>query len=147
MYATKGMTLSELLSCLLRRTGIFGRYEKGLAHLNYQEYEKAFAIWSTLAKAGRAQAQFDLGVMLHNGMGIEKDFEKSVFWFEKAAEQNHADAENYLGAIYKTGNGAQQNIEKALHYLKRAMQHGNETARLNYSKLLSQGLPEKYGEV
>ena len=71
MYATKGMTVSELLWCLVQRTGAFGLYKKGLAHLNYHEYEKAFATWLKLAEGGSAQAQFDLGVMLHNGLGVD----------------------------------------------------------------------------
>ena len=144
MYATKGMSVSELLWCLIHRTGVFGLYKKGLAHLSYQEYEKAFDIWLGLAEEGSAQAQFDLGVMLHNGLGIDKDPKRCIYWFEKAAAQNHAEAENYLGAIYKTGNGAPQDIEKALHFLKRAMEHGNEAAQRNYSELLSEGLPEKF---
>ena len=144
MYAMKGMRVPELLWCLIHRTGVFGLYKKGLAHLNYQEYDKAFEIWRRLAEDGSAQAQFDLGVMMHNGLGVAKDPEKSIYWFEKAAAQHHADAENYLGAIYNTGNGAPQDIEKALHFLKRAMDQGHETARQNYLKLLSEGLPEKF---
>ncbi len=146
MYATKGMTITELISCLVRLTGFFGAYEKGLAHLNLKEYDKAIAIWSKLAERGDAQAQFDLGVMLHNGCGVDKDFKESIYWLEKAADQHHADAENYLGAIYTTGFGAQQDIEKATHFLKRAMEHGNEPARRNYAQLLSQGLPKKFRE-
>ena len=99
---------------------MLGLYKKGLADLNYQEYEKAFDIWLGLAKEGSAQAQFDLGVMLHNGLGIDKDPKRCIFWFEKAAAQYHADAENYLGAIYRTGNGAPQDIEKALHFSKKS---------------------------
>ena len=147
MYAAKGMSVSELLLCLIHRTGVFGPYKKALAHLNYQEHGKAYEIWLGLAKEGSAQAQYDLGVMLHNGLGMDKNPIRSIYWFEKAAAQHHADAENYLGAIYKTGNGAPQDIEKALHFLKRAMEHGNNAAQRNYSELLSEGLPEKFDKA
>jgi TPR repeat protein len=100
MYATKGMSVSELVGCLIRKTGLLGRYQKGLSHLQLQEYEKAYRTWLKLAENGDAQAQFDLGVMFHNGLGLEKDNERALYWFDKAASQNDADAENYLGAIY-----------------------------------------------
>ena len=146
MYATKGMSVTELIGCLARKTGLFGRYQKGLGHLQYQEYEKASQVWLELSESGHAQAQYDLGVMLHNGLGLDKDHERALYWFEKAASQDHADAENYIGAIYMTGNGAVQDIEKALLYLKKAMEHGNENARDSYAELLAEGLPEGFSK-
>ena len=146
MYATKGMSVTELIVCLVERTGIFGTYKKALAHLQYKEERKAFSILLKLANEGHVKSQFDVGVLLHNGLGIEKDPEKSIFWFNKAAAHNNADAENYLGAIYSTGNGVPQNIEKALYYFKLAMEHGHEKARISYSEFLSEGLPEKFNE-
>lgn len=144
MYATKGMSVREFVGCLVRRTGLFGEYQKGLGHLQFQEYEKAYQIWLKLAERGSPQAQFDLGVMFHNGLGFDTDYEKAVHWFSEAASQNHAEAENYLGAIYKTGNGATQDIEKAQMYFKRAMDHGNENARSSYTELLTHGLPNEF---
>lgn len=146
MYATKGMSVSELIGCFIRKTGLLGRYQKGLGHLQFQQYEKAHRIWLGLAENGHAQAQFDLGIMFHNGLGLEKDEEMALYWFEKAASQNHADAENYLGAIHKTGRGVAQDIGKAQMYFKRAMEHGNEDARSNYSELLAHGLPKQSRE-
>ena len=143
MYVTKGMSVLDLIRCLIRRAGLFGQYQKGLGHLQYQEYEQAYRIWLELARNGHAQAQFDLGVMLHSGLGFDKDHQTALYWFDKAAEQNHADAENYLGAIYKTGNGTDQDIEKALIYLRRAMEHGHQRARTSYAELLANGLPGK----
>jgi len=134
----------ELIRCLIRRTGLYGEYYKGLGYLQYEEYEKACRIFLKLAERGDPQAQFDLGVMFHNGMGFDTDYEKAVNWFCEAASQNHAQAENYLGAIYKTGIGADQNLEKAQMYFKRAMDHGNENARSSHAELLTHGLPDEY---
>ncbi len=144
MYATKGISVTELICCLVRRTGFFGRYQKGLGHLQYQEYELSYELLLKIAESGHANAQYDLGVILHNGLGIDKDNEKAIYWFEKSAHQDHADAENYLGAIFKAGWGAEQDIDKALMYLKKAMEHGNEKARVSYSDLLKHGLPSEF---
>lgn len=146
MYATKGMSATELIGCLIRRIGLLGKYQKGLGHLQYREYDDAYQVWLELAGKGHSQSQFDLGVIFHNGMGFDKDHEKALYWFEKAASHENAEAENYLGTIYESGNGAAQDIEKALMYFKRAMEHGNENARVSYSELLAHGLPIEFAK-
>ena len=130
----------QLVRCLIKRTGLFGRYQKGLAHLQYGEYAQAYSVWLDLAEKGYSQAQFDLGVMLYNAIGVERDYEMALYWLNKSAGQNHARAENYLGTIYMTGVGASQDIDKALRYFKQAAEHGDMNAHANYAALLA-GVP------
>ncbi|MBQ27079.1 MAG: hypothetical protein CMH81_02915 [Nitrospiraceae bacterium] len=44
------------------------------------------------AENGQAWAQYDLGVMYANGMGVPKDDQKATRWWKKAAEVGHMDA-------------------------------------------------------
>ena len=101
MYAIKGMSVTDLIGCVARKTGLFGMYQKGLGHLQYHEYEQAYQTWLKLAEGGHAQSQFDLGVMFHNGMGLDIDTNKSLRWFEKAASQDQA-MRNYGRMNYQT---------------------------------------------
>lgn len=142
MYATRGMSVTALVGCLIRRTGLLGKYKKGLGHLQYRERQEACQIFLELAKSGHVQAQFDLGVMLWGG--LESDGERALYWLETAASHKHADAENFLGSIYVSGYGATQDIEKALMYFKKSMDHGNKNARRNYAVLLAHGLPPEH---
>ena len=45
------------------------------------------------AEAGNAKAQCDLGVCYYDGLGIDKDYNKSMEWFDKSAKQGYAEAQ------------------------------------------------------
>ena len=44
------------------------------------------------AQQGDADAQYNLGVMYHNGDGVEKDYVTAYKWWTLAAEQGHEEA-------------------------------------------------------
>ena len=41
------------------------------------------------AEQGDAEAQYNLGVMYREGMGVTEDDVQAIYWFTKAAEQGH----------------------------------------------------------
>ena len=51
------------------------------------------------AEQGHAEAQFDLGVMYANSLGVPKNDIEAVKWWGKAAEQDLAIAQHYLGVM------------------------------------------------
>ena len=57
------------------------------------------------ADQGNATAQYDLGVMYANGLGVPEDDAEAVRWYRLAAEQGNVDAQSALGFIYATGRG------------------------------------------
>jgi len=52
-----------------------------------QDYATALKKWQTLAEAGDAAAQNNLGILYDNGQGVAQDYGKARAWFEKAAAQ------------------------------------------------------------
>jgi len=54
-----------------------------------QYYETARQQWEKAANAGDADAQYQLGVMCREGLGIPVDAAQARVWFEKAAAQGH----------------------------------------------------------
>lgn len=54
--------------------------------------EDAVIIWQELASKGNAEAQYNYGLALFNGMGTEQDEERGVYWWQKAAKNGHTDA-------------------------------------------------------
>ena len=50
-----------------------------------------------LAENDDSVAQFKLGAMYANGLGVEKDDELAVAWYRKAAEQGYPRAQRNLG--------------------------------------------------
>ncbi|MGD8936874.1 MAG: hypothetical protein PVF07_10365, partial [Thiogranum sp.] len=64
------------------------------------DYQKAFALLDKLARAGHADAQYQLAAMYRAGRGVAKDHDKAAVWYRKAAEQGHAKAQYNLGVMY-----------------------------------------------
>ena len=53
----------------------------------------------SLANAGDATAEYNLGSMYYKGEGVIKDYKEAVKWFTKAAEQGFAMAQFTLGVM------------------------------------------------
>jgi TPR repeat protein len=66
----------------------------------YGNLEAAFKEYETLAQNGSAAAQFELGGMYHQGVGVAADESWAVTWYRRAAEQGHPQAGERLQAIY-----------------------------------------------
>jgi TPR repeat protein len=56
-------------------------FQTGLEAYKRGDYATALKEWRPLAENGDAQAQFQLGVMYHNGEGVQKDDKEAVKWF------------------------------------------------------------------
>ena len=83
------------------------------------------------AEQGDAKAQYNLGVMYYNGIGVTQDFSKALEWFHRAAEQGFADAQSDLGYMYSNGKGVIQDFSKALEWFHRAAEQGYAKAQYN----------------
>ena len=78
----------------------------------YDNYQNAF--WHI------ALAQYELGYLYYNGIGVEKDYEEAAKWFERSVWNNGVHAKYELAKCYYFGHGVEQNSEKALEFLKSA---------------------------
>ncbi len=68
-----------------------------------EHYTDAVKVWQNLAEQGDAQAQFNLGLMYHGGLGLPRDEAAAVVWYQKAAESGYYQAQIYLTVGYKEG--------------------------------------------
>ncbi len=72
------------------------------------DYATAIRELRLLCEQGNADAQFSLGAMYRNGLGVPQDYAEAVKWYRKAAEQGHAEAQSNLGVMYYEGRGVPQ---------------------------------------
>lgn len=72
---------------------------KGAAEFDQQEYQAAFTDLLPLAQKGDAQAQYAVGYLYYNGLGVSRDFKLAQSWFQKAAAQGNAKAKKALSMI------------------------------------------------
>ena len=78
------------------------------------DYEKAASMWHEMAVQGDGQAQFNLGLMYHSGMGVEPSEPTAVEWYQRAAENGYGPAQVYMVVGYEEGwFGLPRDIDKA----------------------------------
>jgi TPR repeat protein len=92
---------------------------------------------SLLAKAGETnpEAQYQLGLMIADGVGGPKDDVTARALFEKAAAQNHPAALERMGAFAQEGRGGEKDATAAKAYYEKAAALGNEDARAALKRL------------
>ena len=90
-----------------------------------------------LAKAAEtnAEAQYQLGMMLADGVGGPKDDVAARGLFEKAAAQGHAGALERMGAFAQAGRGGPEDKDAAKTYYEKAAALGNEDAKAALERL------------
>jgi hypothetical protein len=112
-------TLSLLTLALLQLTAE-AEYRDGVKALNAGDYVTAFKEFQTLAEAGDAEAQFELGFMYSDGKGVEKNVGESMFWVCQAAGQQHSRAQKVLALFNKNPSGIalQKNAKTPVYKLR-----------------------------
>lgn len=63
---------------------------------------EAVKIWENLAFEGNADAQYNYGLALFRGIGVEPEPERGIFWWQNAADKGHKDAKHNLEILFKS---------------------------------------------
>lgn len=83
----------------------------------------------TSALRGDKIAQFQVGVMFEQGIGVESNLTNASKWYEKSAIQGYMDAQYNIGLMYARGRGVEQNEQFAMMWLASAAKQGDKEAR------------------
>jgi len=92
----------------------------GMDAFKNKDYQRAFREWKAAADAGQAEAQFDIGVLYAQGLGVRRDLTEAFRWYQKAANQGNAAAEFALGQMYARGWGVPRDQADALRWFQMA---------------------------
>ena len=84
-----------------------------------------------LAEQGNVSAQYNLGVMYDNGIGVFRDYGKAMRWYRIAAERGDASAQYNLGVMYENGRGVLRDDREAVRWYRMAAEQGNVSAQYN----------------
>ncbi|RIA88006.1 hypothetical protein C1645_713539 [Glomus cerebriforme] len=90
-------------------------YQKSSENDIGEDKSKVFKKFEKLAKHGYVSAQNKLGYFYENGINIEKDLEKSIYWYKKSAEHGNKIAYYNLDIVNTQNN-------QVIHQLK--LNHG-----------------------
>ncbi len=79
-----------VLALVLSGPSLAADFQAGLEAAGRGDYATALKEWRPLAEQGSAAAQYNLGYMYDNGLGVPQDYAEAVKWHRKAAEQGVA---------------------------------------------------------
>lgn len=122
-----------------------------LAHYYYnlKEYLKADRFYMRACDGGYYYSCYMLGLMYHNGTGVDKSYIKASEFYEKACYGGKTDACNNLGVLYNRGHGVRQNSQKAFELYSKACYGGNALGCSNLGLLYhgGRGVYKDYGKA
>jgi localization factor PodJL len=91
------------------------------------------------AFAGKADAQYEVGIRFAEGRGVPKDLQNAALWLERAARQGLPPAQYRYGRLAEKGDGMQKDVATARRYYEQAAAAGNVQAMHNLGVLYADG--------
>ena len=142
-------------------------YNTGVA--DPQNYAEAARLFMRAAEKDHARAQYYLGHMYDEGLGVEQDPAMAINWYMRAAAERELqqgasprlsagfretapgdpDAQYCLGAMYFTGRGTGKDCEMAVKWFLRAAVQGHADAEacLGAAYYGGQGVRQNFGKA
>lgn len=132
-----GTTLFELPPSRFAKT-----FDQGLAAYDRGDFEEAYALWLPIAKQGDLAAMRNVGMMLREGQGVDRDVETAARWYLAAAKRGLTSAQINLAELYYYGDGVPQSYDMAGQWYARAAQAGNAMAQFKLADMIVAGHTE-----
>ena len=97
-------------------------------YFNTQQYEKCFEGHLVLAEQGYPLAECQIGYFYYDGLGVEKDLAKAVWWTRRAADHGDRDGQCNLAWFYEDGIGVERDMEQAAFWYRQAALQDHDLA-------------------
>lgn len=104
------------------------------------DYKRAAQWFTEAAGNGIANARYNLGVLYHQGLGVDRDIGKAIGWYRAAAALGHPEADYNLGIAEIEGIGTEYNPRRAAKSFERAARGGVMEAAYNLGLIHENGL-------
>ena len=97
-------------------------------YLNKQQYEKCFEGHLALAEQEYPLAECQVGYFYYEGLGVEQDLDKAVWWTRRAADHGDRDGQCNLAWFYEDAIGVERDMEQAAFWYRQAALQGHDLA-------------------
>ena len=114
-------------------------YLRGFQALEQRDYKTALYYLSLFAANGDTKANYNLGLMYREGLGVEKDDVQSLSHLIEAAENGHMLGNYAVGVAFLTGKGSHIDAKAAIHYLTEAALLGHAISPVEIGRLYFRG--------
>ncbi len=94
-----------------------------------RQYEKCFKEHLALAEKSYPPAECQVGYFYLEGLGVEKDPERAVYWTRRAADHGDRDGQYRLAWLHENAIGVTRDIEQAIFWYRKAALQEHDLAR------------------
>ncbi len=105
-----------------------------------QDLDRAILWFTEAADNGVANAKYNLGVLHHQGLGVNKNIDRAMSLYEDAAELGHPEAQYNLGIAHIEGIGVSYSPKKAAYFFQMAANKKVTEAAYNLGLIYENGL-------
>jgi tetratricopeptide (TPR) repeat protein len=103
-------------------------YNLGVAAYKKRNYSEAAAQWTKAVASGNTEAMNNLGFLLYNGYGVDKDTDRAIKLWRIASEAGESESQWHLGRAYETGIGVERSPSKAYAWYVCAIQSASNNS-------------------
>lgn len=114
-------------------------YLRGFQALEQKDYKTALYFLSLFAANGDARANYNLGIMYREGLGVGQNDVEALAHFIAAAENGHMLSKYAVARAFLRGRGSDIDVKAALHYFKEATLLGHAISPAEISRIFSEG--------
>jgi len=92
-------------------------FDDGVTAHQEGQHEAALQNWMDAAEQGHFLAQYNLGIMYLEGMGVARSYSAAIRWFSRASQAGFGPAAVNLGFLFEKGLGVPMDAAIALAHL------------------------------
>ncbi|PHS27279.1 MAG: hypothetical protein COA84_04620 [Robiginitomaculum sp.] len=125
------------------------QFQLASAKLDAGNAREGAAMMLQAANRGLPVAQYRMGKLYEDGLGVSKDEKEGRRWTERAANGGNQRAMHNLAMMFAEGNSVPQNYETAAKWFQEAARMGLTNSQYNLAFLYEQGLgvPESLAQA
>jgi len=102
-------------------------------------FKRAFELYLQAAQGGFTTAQYNLGCMYMDGLGVERDCISAWHWLKEAADAGDYDAQFSLAILCEGGLAGPVDLQAARQWYKKAAENGSGRAQYDLACIYLHG--------
>ena len=116
----------------------FADFESGLKAFNNGDYKTALNNWKPMAEEGVSNAQYNVALMYHNGLGVTQDYNEAFKWLLMSSAQGNLNSIRLLSTMYALGNGIKKDYLKSYMWAKIGADNDDQNSKLMMDGLIKE---------
>lgn len=107
------------------------------------DYQSALNNLGKASRGGDHEAQYRIGLMYRDGVGLTANQQEAAYWFRKAGSNGHSAAQYEIACCFEEGRGVLSDKRVAAEWFWRAAEQGNLQACYKVAQMYRDGIGMK----